>query len=203
MLMRSPLARDRRRPEGFLLPCQPTLAEAVPAGPGWLHEIKHDGYRILARKDGGTVRLWSRNGRDWGRAFRAIAAALHALSADQIVLDGEAMAHCDEGLPDFHGLRSREQAEGACFYGFDLLMLEGVDYRGRPLVWRKARLPEVLEGDVLRPVEHLDGDDGEAMFRHACRLGLEGIVSKRRESRYKSGRCPAWVKVKNPAYERP
>jgi bifunctional non-homologous end joining protein LigD len=109
------------------------------------------------------------------------------------------MAHCDEGLPDFHGLRSREQGEGACFFAFDLLMLEGVDYRGRPLVWRKARLAEMLEGDVLRPVEHLDGDDGDA-FRHACRMGLEGIVSKRRDGRYRSGRCTGWLKIKNPSY---
>jgi bifunctional non-homologous end joining protein LigD len=200
MLMRSPLARDRRSPPGFILPCQPVLAAVVPPGPAWLHEIKHDGYRILARKDGETVRLWSRHGRDWSREFVAIAGALQALPVDQIVLDGEAMAHCDEGLPDFHGLRSRKQAVGACLFAFDLLMLEGIDYRTRPLVWRKERLVEVLEGDVLRVVEHLDGDAGDAMFRHACRIGLEGIVSKRRDGPYRSGRCAGWLKIKNPTY---
>jgi hypothetical protein len=114
MLMRSPLTRDRRSAPGFILPCQPTLSDRIPTGPEWLHEIKHDGDRTPARKDGGTVRLWSRNSRDWwSRAFLSVIAALQALPPAQIVLDGEAMAHCDEGLPDFHGLRSREQAHCA------------------------------------------------------------------------------------------
>src|SRR5215203_5155680 len=103
MLMRSPLARERRRPAGFILPCQPTLSDTVPSGPLWLHEIKHDGYRILARKDGDRVQLSSRNGRDWSREFTAIAEAMRSLP--DCVIDGEACAHCEEGLPDFWRLR--------------------------------------------------------------------------------------------------
>ena len=101
-----PLARERRRPAGFIKPCQPSLSEKPPSGPLWLHEIKHDGYRIIACKSGDQVRLWSRNGRDWSREFLAVTEALRALRAEEIVLDGEAMAHCKDGLPDFHALRS-------------------------------------------------------------------------------------------------
>ena len=101
MLMRSPLARDRRRPPGFIPPCQPVLADRVPTGAGWIHELKHDGFRILVRKDGADVRLWSRNGRDWSAEFCAIVAALRELPGS-FVIDGEAVAHCSEGLPDFH-----------------------------------------------------------------------------------------------------
>jgi bifunctional non-homologous end joining protein LigD len=104
MLMRSPpLARERLRPASFIKPCQPTLSDTVPSGPLWLHEIKHDGYRILARKEGDRVRLWSRNGRDWSREFTAIAEALRGLP--DCVIDGEACAHCEEGWPDFWQLR--------------------------------------------------------------------------------------------------
>jgi len=106
MLMRSPLARERRRPAGFIVPCQPTLSVKAPSGPAWLHEIKHDGYRIIACKSGDQVRLWSRNGRDWSREFLAVTEAVTALKVEDIALDGEAMAHCKYGLPDFHGLRS-------------------------------------------------------------------------------------------------
>jgi bifunctional non-homologous end joining protein LigD len=98
MLMRSPLARERRRPAGFIKPCQPTLSDKAPSGPLWIHEIKHDGSRIIAAKHGETVRLWSRNGRDWSKEFLAVAEAVRALKADDIVLDGEAMAHCKDGL---------------------------------------------------------------------------------------------------------
>jgi ATP-dependent DNA ligase len=102
MLMRSPTrwARPKLvRPPGFILPCQPVLATKVPVGEGWLHELKHDGFRILAHKDGERVHLWSRNGRDRSRDFVAMADAVRALPASRIVLDGEAVAHCLDGLP--------------------------------------------------------------------------------------------------------
>src|SRR5215217_3331075 len=103
MLMRSPLARDKRRPPGFIRPCQPVLSVKVPVGPGWSHELKHDGFRIVALKDGDEVRLWSRNGRNWSADFLAIRAAVMALPAARIVLDGEAVAHC----PTFNALLRR------------------------------------------------------------------------------------------------
>src|SRR5215208_1556581 len=109
MLMRSPTrwARPKLvRPPGFILPCQPVLATKAPVGDGWLHELKHDGFRIIAHKDGERVHLWSRNGRDRSGDFVAMADAVRALPASRIVLDGEAVAHCLDGLPGFRRLLS-------------------------------------------------------------------------------------------------
>ncbi len=149
------------------------------------------------------MRLWSRNGRDWSREFLAVTEALRGIRVEKIVVDGEAMAHCKNGWPDFHGLRSEEGAAAACLCAFDLLRLNGDDLRPLPLEERRARLLKALRGagKALRFSEHLEGD-GEAIFRHACALGLEGIVSKRRDARYRSGRNWTWLKIKNPAYER-
>src|SRR5215213_6052646 len=132
MLMRTPTrwARPKLvRPPGFIVPCRPTLAANVPTGDGWLHQLKHDGFRIIARKDGERVHLWSRNGRDRAGDFVAIAEAVRALPVSCIVLDGEAVAHCLEGLPAFHRLLGDGQAS-ACLYAFDLLLLEAQDVRG-------------------------------------------------------------------------
>jgi bifunctional non-homologous end joining protein LigD len=117
--------------------------------------------------------------------------------------DDEGMAHCKDGLPDFHGLRSDEGGAAACLFAFDLLGLNGEDLRPLPLEERRACLRKALRGagKALRYSEHLEGD-GEAIFRHACELGLEGIVSKRRDSRYRSGRSLTWLKIKNPSYQR-
>ena len=206
MLMRNPTrwARPKLlRPPGFILPCQPVLATKVPTGDGWLHELKHDGFRILAHKDGGRVHLWSRNGRDRSGDFVAITDAVRAVPASRIVLDGEAVAHCLDGLPDFHKLLGDGKAT-ACLYAFDLLWLEAQDLRRVELIGRRRMLHKALKkaGPALRFSEHMEGADGEAMFRHACAMGLEGIVSKRATSRYKSGSCVSWVKVKNPEYVR-
>jgi bifunctional non-homologous end joining protein LigD len=114
MLMRTPqrwVRPKRLQPPGFIVPCQPTLAHKVPAGDGWIHELKHDGFRILAFKDGDTVRLWSRNGRDWSAEFVAITEAMRGLPFKRIMLDGEAVAHCLEGLPHFHKLFRRRAGE--------------------------------------------------------------------------------------------
>jgi bifunctional non-homologous end joining protein LigD len=142
MLMRSPLAREKRRPAGFIVPCAPVLAEMPPAGSGWLHEIKHDGYRILARKAGNCVRLWSRNGRDWSGEFTAITAAIRALPADELVIDGEACAHDASGRPDFWEVRGA--GERACLHVFDVLELGGETIRRQPLENRKIRLKRLL-----------------------------------------------------------
>jgi bifunctional non-homologous end joining protein LigD len=212
MLMRtSPrLARDRRRPEGFIPTSQPVLHTEVPTGPEWIHELKHDGFRILARKDGDRVRLWSRQGVEWTKAFPAITAAVAALPVESVILDGEAMAHCEEGLPDFNRLLSAERA-GACYFAFDLLMVDGEDLRLCPLEERRTRLMSIFQTNksgeeidtAIRLSEHMEGPDGPALFRHACAMNLEGIVSKRKDRAYKSGRCPHWRKIKNPDYARP
>jgi ATP-dependent DNA ligase len=128
---------------------------------------------------------------------------LRALPADAVI-DGEVVAHCSEGLPDFHRLNSRDGGATACLYGFDLLSVAGEDLRGRPLLERRARLAGLLERapPALIFSEHLVGEQGETMFREACRMGLEGIVSKRADRPYRSGRSRHWLKIKNPSYER-
>jgi bifunctional non-homologous end joining protein LigD len=169
MLMSSPLARERRSPAGFIRPAQPVLADRPPTGPGWSFEIKHDGFRIVARKDGNALRLWSRNGRDWSGEFRAIAEAVRVLPFSSVILDGEAVAHCDKGMPDFHGLLG-DGAASACFYAFDLLAVDGEDLRRLPLEGRRERLGVVLAdaGPALRLSEHLEGD-GALIFALSCR----------------------------------
>ena len=119
-------ARSRRSPPGFIAPCIPTLAKVAPSGPQWLHEIKHDGYRIIARKDRERVRLWSRHGLSWTAAFPLIVEALRAMPAECVVLDGEAVLECEDARHDFHGL-STAAAKNACLFAFDLL---AVDERG-------------------------------------------------------------------------
>ena len=124
MLMRSPLAWDRRQPPGFIRPCQPVLSLKVPVGDGSIHELKHEGFRVIALKDGDEVRLWSRNGRNWSADFIAITAAVLALPVASIVLDGEAVAHCPEGLAGLQRPPSPLWCATACLYVFDLLHLE-------------------------------------------------------------------------------
>ena len=153
----------------------------MPAGDGWIHELKHDGFRILAFKDGDTVRLWSRNGRDWSGEFVAITEAMRCCRFKRVMIDGEAVAHCLDGLPDFHRLLGDGQAT-ACFYAFDLLWLEAQDVRGVELIGRRRMLQKALRKarEALRYSEHLEeAADGPAMYRHACAMGVEGIVSKR------------------------
>src|SRR3954470_3387684 len=132
MLMRSPLARNRCSPPGFIRPCQPTLSTRIPTGPEWTHEIKYDGYRLIARKDGGQVHLWSRTARNWTDGFTAITAAVCELQCD-LVLDGEAVTPCPRGFPDFHALSTADGPRRACLLAFDLLFLDGADLRLRPL----------------------------------------------------------------------
>jgi bifunctional non-homologous end joining protein LigD len=198
---RSP-ARDRPSPEGFIEPCQPVLSGVVPVGPGWIHELKHDGWRILARKDGSSLRLWSRNGRNWTSAFPTIVAALAALPVHSCVLDGEAVAHNQEGWPDFHSLHSKAGREGAEMVTFDLLMVNGEDIRPWPLIERRGWLSELIDGAPagLHFSEHLE--NGKALLKHACALNLEGIVSKRKDTPYRSGRFDGWRKIKCPEYRR-
>jgi bifunctional non-homologous end joining protein LigD len=131
-------------PDGFIEPCQPVLSAVVPASPEWIHELKHDGWRILARKDDGSLHLWSRNGRNWTAAFPTIASALAALPVHSCVLDGEAVAHNQEGWPDFHSLHSRAGRERAELVAFDLLMVNGEDIRPWPLIERRGWLAELL-----------------------------------------------------------
>jgi len=183
----------------------PTSAKAPPSGPGWLHEIKHDGFRILARRDRTGVRLITRNGNDFTSRFPFIAMAVSKLSVRSCLIDGEAIV-CDEnGLAVFELIRRHDAGERAVLSAFDLLELDGKDLRRRPIETRKALLAKLLrerqrfEGSHLSLVlnEHYE-EDGAIVFREACKLGCEGIVSKRLGSIYRRGRSPLWLKVKNP-----
>jgi bifunctional non-homologous end joining protein LigD len=199
------LAARRITPAGFIAPMLATLAKAVPHGPQWAHEIKHDGYRMLCRRDGGRVRIFSRNALDWTDRVLCIVEALRALPVRSATIDGEAV-RCDaKGVTDFDALRSalarRQGASGVFLFAFDLIELDGRDLRREPWQVRRETLASLLRGSKrnggLRLSEHLDGDGAE-MYRHACKLGLEGIVSKRRDAPYRSGRSAHWVKIKNP-----
>ena len=143
--------------------------------------------------------------RDWSVEFSGITAALKAWRLKSFVLDGEACA-CDEsGWPDFNALLGGgKTCASACFFAFDLLELDGADLRSLPFSERYARLARMLASapEAIHLSEHTADHDGNALFQHACRLGLEGIVAKKRAARYRSGRCASWVKVKNPDYAR-
>jgi bifunctional non-homologous end joining protein LigD len=159
----------RHRPSGFIIPCQPTLAPRIPTGPAWLHELKWDGFRIIARPG----RLWSRNALDWANYFPLIAEAMGTLPGAAI--DGEAVCLRADGRPDFHALRSKFACREAVFLAFDLIELDGDDLRASPLVERRAKLRALLHHHALRFSEEFE--NGEALFSHACRMGSKGSLA--------------------------
>jgi ATP-dependent DNA ligase len=156
------------------------------------------------------VRVFSRTGHDWSAQLPAIVAALQALPVRSVIIDGEGVICSTDGRSDFDRMRavfSRKSSPEAFLYAFDVLELDGRDLRGKPWDERRALLAQLLSGagDGIRLSEHIEGTDGTVVFRAACAMGLEGIVAKRRDSRYHSGRCREWVKLKNrahPAIER-
>jgi bifunctional non-homologous end joining protein LigD len=184
---------------GFGPPCVPTRAAKPPVGPDWVHEIKHDGYRLQVRRDGETVRLFTRRGYDWSGRYPAIAITAMLLRARSFTLDGEACVCGPDGVAIFDALHRRGTVTEAMLYAFDVLELDGEDLRGLPLGDRKKRLARLVGkrriGIVLS--EHTD-EDGVLIFRQACKMGLEGIVSKRLSAPYRSGPSRNWIKVKNP-----
>ena len=184
---------------GFIAPCLPTDAHRVPVGPLWLHEIKHDGYRLLVRKAGDMVRIYTRRGADWTDRFPVIVDAALELKATSFYLDGEGVVCGEDGLAVFDKLHSKANDDAVFLLAFDLVEIDGEDIRQLALVERKIRLRKLLgrrkSGIVYN--DHLDGD-GAAIFAHACKLGMEGIVSKRRDMAYRSGRAKGWLKIKNP-----
>jgi bifunctional non-homologous end joining protein LigD len=189
-------------PLGFVPPCLPTKAPQPPTGDAWLHEIKHDGFRVIARKDGARVRLYSRPGNDLTYRFPLIVEALARLRSRSCIIDGEAVCCDDDGRPSFDRIRYRRHDGAVFLYAFDLIELDGADMRREPLAARKATLASVLAKAApgLRLSGHIEAD-GPTVFAHACKMGLEGIVSKRKASPYRSGRSPDWLKSKNPACE--
>jgi bifunctional non-homologous end joining protein LigD len=190
---------QRILPTGFIAPCLPTKAPQPPSGGLWFHEIKHDGFRVIARKDGDRVRLYSRPGNNLTDRFPLIVEALLGLRSRSCIIDGEAVACDEDGVPNFNRLRYRRHDASVFLYAFDLIELNGDDLRREPLQVRKATLASALAKAApgLRLNEHIEAD-GPTVFAHACIMGLEGIVSKRKDSRYMSGRSQDWLKSKNP-----
>jgi bifunctional non-homologous end joining protein LigD len=192
--------RERTRPGlGIIEPCLPSPAKAPPSGPGWLHEIKHDGFRILARRDSAGVRLITRAGNNFSDRFPFIATAVGKLPVRSCLIDGEAIV-CDEnGLAIFDLIRRHGASASAVLCAFDLLELDGRDLRRRPIEERKGLLAKLLNGQQTSIVlNQVYEGDGATVFHLACQLGCEGIVSKQLGSIYRRGRSPLWLKVKNP-----
>jgi bifunctional non-homologous end joining protein LigD len=194
------LSRPRSRPlSNFIEPCLPRRADKPPAGRDWIHEIKHDGFRIMARRDAAGVRLLTRNGHDFARRFPLAAAAVAALPARSCLIDGEAIVTDRNGLAVFALIRGHRPT-AAVLCAFDLIELDGEDLRREPIETRKSTLRSLLRGKHAGIAfnAHFIAD-GAIVYRQACALGCEGIVSKRLGSLYRSGRADCWLKVKNPA----
>ncbi len=176
------------------------LVSEPPDGEGWLHEVKYDGYRIGCAVEGGRATLRSRNGKDWTAQFPEVAEAARALPVQSALLDGEVAALLPDGRTSFQALQNAFSAGARpplAYFVFDLLHLEGEELAAQPLVERKAALERLLGGGrgLVRYAPHVAGG-GASVFREACRLGLEGIVSKRADLPYRPGRNAGWVKTK-------
>jgi bifunctional non-homologous end joining protein LigD len=184
---------------GFVPPCIPIRAAKPPVAPDWVHEIKHDGYRLQVRRDGDTVRLFTRCGYDWSCRYPAIVGTAAKLRARSFTLDGEAVACGPDGVAIIDALHRRGTVSEAMLYAFDLLELDGEDLRALPMGDRKKQLRRLMGKRRLGIVlsEHTD-EDGATIFREACKLGLESIVSKRLSAPYRSGPSRDWIKDKNP-----
>jgi bifunctional non-homologous end joining protein LigD len=195
------LLRERtRRGLGMIEPCLPSSAERPPSGDDWLHEIKHDGIRILARRDASGVRLITRHGNDFTARFPLAVEAVTRLPANSFLLDGESIVTNERGLAVFDLIRHKRHGANAVLLAFDLIELDGEDLRRMPIEQRKRKMAKLVRGPYPGIVlnEVFEGD-GDVLFAHACKLGCEGIVSKRLGSLYRSGRSQHWLKIKNPA----
>jgi bifunctional non-homologous end joining protein LigD len=182
-------------PAAFIHPCQPIVAKQPPTGPGWAHELKHDGYRLQIHVRDGRVKLYTITGADWSKRYPLISEGAGRIQGSAILvvwLDSDGMAQ-------FDALHSRVNDRAATALAFDILMHNGEDIRRKPFTERKAILRKVLQRTRrgIQYVEHTEGD-GRKMFQAICKLGLEGIVSKKLNAPYRSGHSKTWIKVKNP-----
>ena len=179
--------------------CIPTAGKTVPAEAEWFHEVKYDGYRLRIERDSKSVRLITRGGHDWTKRFPWIVEAALKNRRNHFVIDGEAVILCLDGIPDFNALHSGKHNSEVQFCAFDVLAVDGEDLRGLPLSMRKTNLERLLQGRpdgiFINPFEI--GAIGPDLFQAACDMGLEGLVSKRSDSKYRGGRSPNWIKVKN------
>jgi ATP-dependent DNA ligase len=182
------------------LPCIPMRGTKVPSRSDWIHEVKQDGYRLIVSRDGDRVRLFTRNGYDWANRYPLIVEAARRIRTKQFVIDGEAVLLGVDGISDFDGLHSKQFDDEVQLYAFDLLALDGDDLRKLPLHLRKTNLARLLarRADAIHLAPFEQGEIGPDLFKAACDMMLEGLVSKRRDSRYRPGPSRDWIKVKNP-----
>ena len=196
--VRNSRGRPLNTPAAFIHPCQPIVAKQPPSGHGWAHELKHDGYRLQIHVRDGRVRVYTITGADWSKHYPLIVEAAAKISGNAI-LDAEVVWLDSDGIAQFDALHSRVNDAAATALALDLLMHNGEDVRRRPFAERKAILRKVLQRTRrgIQYVEHTEGD-GVELFKAVCKLGLEGIVSKKLNAAYKSGPSKAWLKIKNP-----
>ncbi|BCG84754.1 ATP-dependent DNA ligase [Mesorhizobium sp. 113-3-9] len=196
-------AKAAARKLDFIEPQLATLERDAPPGKDWLHEVKFDGYRMQAQIAGADVRLLTRTGLDWTEKFGSeIVTELAGLKCSDAIIDGEIVVLADSGVSSFALLQqdlSAKRTNRFIYYVFDLMRLDGKDLRAEPLIERKQALQELLgkqsENPAVRFSDHFS-EPGKIMLEHACRMGLEGVVSKRADAPYRSGRGPTWVKSK-------
>jgi bifunctional non-homologous end joining protein LigD len=180
---------------GFLEPALATSIDKVPSGERWIHEIKFDGYRVQVHLRNATVNVFTRRGNDWTNRFRKIAADAWHINAGSAIIDGEVVVPTEDGTTDFSVLQNelKGRSKKIVMVAFDLLYLDGHDLRKLPLFERKALLKKIVSETDIQFSESFEVD-GRDMYKHACKTGLEGVVSKVRDSKYVSGRGNDWVK---------
>ncbi|WP_168213741.1 non-homologous end-joining DNA ligase [Bradyrhizobium cosmicum] len=180
---------------GFIEPALASAIDRVPSGERWIHEIKFDGYRVQLHLANEAVTIFTRRGYDWTKRFKKIAADGWHIKAGSAIIDGEIVVPAADGTTDFSVLQNELKGDSSkiVLVAFDLLYLNGRDIRSQPLIERKAELRKIISGTQVQFSESFE-IDGHEMFAHACKIGLEGVVSKVRESAYGSGRGNNWVK---------
>jgi bifunctional non-homologous end joining protein LigD len=180
---------------GFVEPALASSIEKMPSGARWIHEIKFDGYRVQVHLRDAAVKVFTRRGNDWTNRFKKIAADAWHVNAGSAIIDGEVVVPTDNGTTDFSVLQNELKGKSTkiVVVAFDLLYLNGYDLRKLPLIERKALLKKLIAGTDIQFSESFEVD-GPEMFKHTCGIGLEGVVSKVRDSRYGSGRTNDWVK---------
>ena len=192
-------------PTQFIRPCIPATAKAIPRGNAWLHEPKLDGYRFQIVKDGAALRLHSKNGYEWTTRLTRLGKALAGIRCRSAVIDGELVLPGLNGAPDFRGLRAAMGPEGEhelAVFAFDLMHHDGKDLCPIPLIDRRLQLAELVARSSVHCLHLVQAfDNGAKLLQAAERQGLEGIVSKRQASAYRSGPSRDWVKVKSAAWK--
>jgi bifunctional non-homologous end joining protein LigD len=180
---------------GFIEPALASSIERVPSGERWVHEIKFDGYRVQVHLRDAAVKVFTRRGHDWTKRFKKIAGHAWHINAGSAILDGEVVVPSVDGVTDFSALQNELKGSSTkiVLVAFDLLYLNGYDLRKLPLFERKTLLKKLIDGTNIQFSESFEVDGGE-MYKHACKTGLEGVVSKVRDSHYTAGRSNDWVK---------